>query len=150
MPRAFRLVLVIFLALFAAGVVSAQGAPGPKPAWPAYLFSIFLGFGTGQYWVGGNGNPFLIGDLSCVGIAAIGAGLALGSPAPSSSGLSGASAGYLMIGVGAIAFSVFRIWELIDVFGAVDDARSAGKVAALEPVVTGSLTQLEMGVRLHF
>jgi len=149
MPRAFRLVLVISFALFAADVVFAQDALETKPAWPAYLFSIFLGFGTGQYWVGGNGNPFLIGEVSCVGVAAIGAALALGSPAPTSSGLSGGSLGYLMIGAGTIALSVFRIWELINVFGAVDDARRAGKVAAFEPMVNGNLTQLEIGVRLH-
>ena len=149
MPRAFRLVLVISLALFAAGVVFAQEARETKPVWPAYLFSIFLGFGTGQYWVGGNGNPFLIGEVSCVGIAVIGAALAFGSPAPTSSGLSGGSVGYLMIGAGAIALSIFRIWELVNVFGAVDDARRAGKVAAFEPIVDGNLTQLEIGVRLH-
>ena len=150
MLRAFRLVLVISLALFAAGVVFAQDAPETKPAWPAYLFSIFLGLGTGQYWVGGNGNLFLIGEVSCVGFALIGTALALGSPAPtSSSGLSGGSLGYLMIGAGAIVLSIFRIWELINVFGAVDDARRTGKVAALEPVVNGNLTQLEIGVCLH-
>jgi hypothetical protein len=54
-----------------------------------------------------------------------------------------------MIGAGTIALSVFRIWELINVFGAVDDARRAGKVAAFEPMVNGNLTQLEIGVRLH-
>jgi len=87
--------------------------------------------------------------VSCVGVAAIGAALAVGSPAPTSSGLSGGSLGYLMIGAGTIALSVFRIWELINVFGAVDDARRAGKVAAFEPMVNGNLTQLEIGVRLH-
>ncbi|HTP58863.1 MAG TPA: hypothetical protein VMM82_08095 [Spirochaetia bacterium] len=121
------------------GAVFAQAASEPKPAWPAYLFSIFLGFGTGQYWAGQNGNLFLVGDASCIGVMGIGAVL----------GSSGASAGYLMIGASAIAFSVFRIWELIDVFGAVDRAKKAGQVAQLEPVIKVDPSSVEVGVTLR-
>ena len=119
----------------------AQGSPGTKPAWPAYVFSIFLGFGTGQYWVGGNGNLFLVADLSCVGLMAAGAVTAF-------SASSSMTVGYLMIGASAMAFSAFRIWELIDVFGAVEDSRKEGKVAQMEPVLSVSPTSLGLGVRL--
>jgi hypothetical protein len=148
MSHAGKLVIMMLIMVLAAGVVFAQSAPAPKPAWPAYLFSIFLGFGTGQFWVGGNGNLFLIGDLSCVGVMAAGAVTVLSSSPSSTSGLSGVSVGYLMIGVSAVALSVFRIWELIDVFGAVEAARKEGKVAEMEPVLSVSPTSLEMGVRL--
>lgn len=142
MSHAGKLVVMVLAVMLTAGAVSAQSAPEPKPSWPAYVFSIFVGFGTGQYWAGGNGNLFLIADLSCVGVMTAGAVAAASSTPPG-------TVGYVMIGVSAIAFSAFRIWELLDVFGAVEEARKAGKVAAVDPVLGISPTSLELGVRLH-
>lgn len=140
------------VALLALAVVSvspaafAQDAQAtPRPAWPAYLFSIFVGFGTGQYWVGENGTLFLVGDLSSLAVVGVGAIVAASSPSASS----GATAGYVAAGVGAIAFSLFRIWELIDVLGAVENARKAARVAEIAPVVDVRATSLEVGVQLR-
>jgi hypothetical protein len=149
MHQPSRVIVLSLALLFAHAAAFAQSAPEPKPAWPAYLFSIFVGFGTGPYWVGQNGNLFLIGDLSCVGVAAAGALVAFSSSPSSGTGFSGASAGYLMISAAAIAFSVLRIWELIDVFGAVQKARKAGVVAELEPAVSIDPTSLGIGVSLR-
>ncbi len=145
-----RKVLVVALALVLAGASAFAQAPAePKPAWPSFVFSIFLGFGTGQYWAGQNGNLFLVADVSCLTVLTTGAVLALSLPPSPGAGFSAGSAGYLMISISAIAYCAFRIWELLDVFGAVDRARKAGAVAFLEPVVGFDPTSLEVGVMLH-
>jgi hypothetical protein len=145
---ASKLVIITCTVTLAAGIAFAQATPEAKPAWPAYLFSIFLGFGTGQYWVGENGNLFLIGDASCVGVVALGAvmaSLSAGTSPPSAQ----VTVGYVMVGVGAIALSVFRIWELIDIFGVVDTARKSGKVAEIDPVIIASPASFGLGAQLH-
>ena len=151
MSDILKIILVMLCIILTAGVLFAQSATDAKPAWPAYFFSIFLGFGTGQYWVGSNANLFLVGDLSCVGVIAIGAVIVYGSSGSSSRpALTGAGLGYLMIGVSAIVYSAFRLWELLDVFNAVDKAKQAGSVTEFYPVVTVNPTSIELGFRLRF
>jgi hypothetical protein len=151
MSHILKIIVVMLCIILFADALFAQSPTDVRPAWPASLFSIFLGFGTGQYWVGSNGNLFLVGDLSCVGVIAIGAVIVYGSSRSSSSpALSGAGAGYLMIGVSAIAYSAFRLWELLDVFNAVDTARRAGSVTEFYPVVAVNPTSIELGFRIRF
>ena len=150
MSHALKVILVMLGVTVAVGMLFAQSAPEAKPSWPAYLFSILLGFGIGPYWVGGNGNPFLVGDISCVGVMAIGALIVHGGGGLSStSTFSGEDAGYLMIGAAAIAYSVFRIWELLDVFNAVEIAKTTGVVADFDPIVTANSVSLELDLRLR-
>ena len=150
MSNTLRVLLVSLGVMLAVGALFAQSDPEVKPAWPAYLFSILLGFGTGPYWVGGNGNLFLVSDLSCVGFVAIGSVIVYGCDGLSSrSTLSGEAAGYLVIGAAAITYSIFRIWELLEVFNAVDKAKKAGLVADFNPIVTVNPTSLELDFRLR-
>ena len=61
MSRLFKVVSLMLLVFLAAGALFAQDQP-KKPVWPAYVFSLALGFGSGQYYLHENGTPFLIGD----------------------------------------------------------------------------------------
>ncbi|HVN77549.1 MAG TPA: hypothetical protein VMW38_00995, partial [Terriglobia bacterium] len=133
MSRLVKVVLLMLLVFLAAGSVFAQTTPPPKSSTPAYLLAILLGFGSGQYYVGENGTPFLIGDLAGWGMEIAGY-LVILSDASSASYTSTADTGaYLVLG-GAAVLLVSRIWEIVDVFGAVDKARAAGRVAVV-PVI---------------
>jgi hypothetical protein len=158
MSRFLKIVSLTLLILLAGGALFAQGTQA-KPAWPAYAFSIVLGFGTGQYWVGANGTPFLIGDI--VGLAGIVIGevvivssvaSALASPSVSSveSAGTGVVVGYGIVVVGGLVYLVSRVWEFVDVFGAVDKAKKAGKVVEVVPVVEVRRTSFELGVSLKY
>jgi hypothetical protein len=158
MSRFLKIVSLSLLILLAAGALFAQGTQ-PKQAWPAYAFSILLGFGTGQYYVGANGTPFLIGDLVGVGGVVVGevvilssVASALSNPTSSSvaSGGAGVIVGYGLIVVGGIVYLVSHVWEIIDIFPAVDKARKAGKVVEVVPVVDVRRTSFELGVSLKY
>jgi len=159
MSRFTKAVLVVLLVLAVAGVAFGQGAPFMRPAWPAYALSIFFGFGTGHYYVGANGTPFLIGDVG--GIAAVGVGYALIASSLISTGLNpsstnvgsletGVITGYGLIVVGGIVYAISRIVEDISIFGAVDSAVKAGKVAQIEPVLQLTNTSLEVGLSIRY
>ncbi len=143
------LYIVLVLAMLVGMVSWAQDAQ-PKAAWPAYFFSIVSGFGTGRYYLGQDGTPFLIGDL--VGLGGIGAAF-IRALAASSSGEGSLSAGFQALGLylgGFIVYLVCRVWEFIDVFGAVDRAKEAGQVVEVVPVVDVRRTSLELEVSLKF
>ena len=145
MSRLKRVVSLMLLVFFAAGSLSAQ-AVQPKSSAPAYILTLLLGFGTGQYYVGENGNPFLIGEL--VGYAAVLGGVlidASANPGGYTFGYAYDYTGVYIAAAGVVELLVFRIWEIVDVFGAVDRARAAGRVA-LVPVVSIQRTSFEPGV----
>ncbi len=158
MSRFTKAVLVVLLALAVAGVAFGQDAPFVRPAWPAYALSILFGFGTGHYYVGANGTPFLIGDVG--GIAAIGVGYALIASTLISTGLgqntnvgsveTGVITGYGLIVVGGVVYAISRIVEDITIFGAVDRAVKSGKVAQIEPVLQLTNTSLELGLSIRY
>ncbi len=158
MSRFVKVVMISLLILLAAGTLFAQDA-GPKAAFPAYALSILLGFGTGHYYVGANGTPFLIGDLVGVGGMAAGGIIAVASlfsaaTNPTYTGaanaISGAAIGYGVLGVGAAVYLVSRVWEDISIFGAVDAAKKAGKVAEVVPVVNIQPTSFELGLSVKY
>jgi hypothetical protein len=157
MSRFLKIVTLALLILLAAGSLFAQSSA--KPAWPAYPLAIILGYGTGQYYVGANGTPFLVADI--VGDVAVYGGLiwAVSSAAsvltnPSATGAADAATGvfigYGLVGVGSVVLLVSRIWQIVDVFGAVDKAKSAGKVVEVVPVVDVQRTSFELGVSLKY
>ena len=123
------------------GIAFAQA----KSAVPAYALSILLGFGSGHSYAGSpKSTTFLIGDLASVGVAAVG-GVMIVSAAKSgatttdvSSGtkaLGNALSGALVMGLGGLSFSVFRIWEIIDIFGTVETQKKANVLASLNPSI---------------
>jgi hypothetical protein len=151
LSRFLRIVTFALLAFLAAGVVSAQDAQ-PKAAWPAYAYSLLLGFGSGQYYLGANGTPFLVGDLIGVG-AWIGGGifaLSARSTTDAQAAISSTVTGSVFIIVGSLVYLVSHVWEIIDVFHAVDSAQRAGRVVEIVPVVDVRRTAWELGVSLRF
>ena len=136
-----RMLLVVLLVLLTAGAVFAQSAETPKAAWPAYGLAIFLGFGTGHWYLGESGTAFLIGDAG--GMALMVGGYVYMAAAlfnSASSGSFGSSAstittGTAVMGVGALVYAVSRIWEIVDIFGTTERVRQAGRVADLQPVI---------------
>jgi hypothetical protein len=154
MSRFLRIVTFALLAFLAAGAAFAQEAQDaqPKAAWPAYAYSLLLGFGSGQYYLGTNGTPFLIGDLIGVG-AWIGGGifaLSARSTTDAQAAISSTVTGSVFIIVGSLVYLVSHVWEIIDVFRAVDSAQRAGRVVEIVPVVDVRTTAWELGVSLRF
>jgi hypothetical protein len=58
--------------------------------------------------------------------------------------------GYGIVVVGGLVYLVSRVWEFVDVFGAVDKAKKAGKVVEVVPVVEVRRTSFELGVSLKY
>jgi hypothetical protein len=157
MSRFLRIVTMALLILLAGGALFAQGSA--KASWPAYPLAIIVGYGTGQYYVGANGTPFLIADV--VGDAALYGGLiyavvsaasVIGNQSMSgaANATTGVLVGYGIAGVGSVVLLVSRIWQIVDVFGAVDKARADGKVVEVVPVVDVRRTSFELGVSLKY
>lgn len=136
MNRFFKILAIVLIVLFCAGVLFAQSGPASKPGWPAYAFSILLGFGTGQFYLGENGVGFLVGDLALyAGIAGYYVNL-LTLPYGDYSALqTRIFVGSAILGIGSVITLVSRVWEIIDVIGSVDRLTKEGKVASLTPTL---------------
>ena len=141
MKRIFASLLLALLLVPASTFAESQ-----KSTIPAYLLSILLGFGTGHmYAESPKSGIFLwseIGSLAAVaggGIySTVSAASAInsansGSLSGTTSAASGAMTGLLITSVGSIAYGVFRIWEVVDIFGTVDQQRKAGILASAQP-----------------
>lgn len=131
MPKTKKIISCLVLVFFMLTAVSY--GEEAKSAVPAYLLSIFLGYGTGHFYLGDDSASFfLITELCSTGVMLAGVILmfALVNPFDPYASLSAATAGYVVVGVGALAMGVFHIWEIIDVFGAVDEAKKRGAVAS--------------------
>ena len=148
----------MLLVLLAAGALFAQDAQ-PKAEGPAQAFSVLPSFGTGQYYVGANGIPFLTADV--VSWAGWVAGIAveyaaaydpsLYSISPYEGGLVAQATGLGIVLAGGL---------VVLVFSNVDRAKKAGKVAEIVPVFTVQctsfgagvlpVTSLELGVALKY
>ncbi len=126
--------------MLSANSLFAKPQETPRQAWPAYAFSILLGFGTGQYYLGENGTGFLIGDVGGI-VCMVGGYVYMASALISAASLSPGSSlttvgtGYAIVGVGAVVYLVSRVWEVVDIFGTAERLRKGGKVAGLQPVI---------------
>jgi hypothetical protein len=157
-----RLARITALALVLFTVASSAFAqePGPKSSFPAYLFTLFLGFGTGHYYLGANGTPFLLGDVAGVGLATAGlviagvnaAGGAYAVDGVMTDGFRGALIGFGVAGAGCIVLAISRVCEIVDIFAKVDQARAEGRVASvtMEPAFSVTGTSFEAGVSLRY
>ncbi len=150
-----RKALVLFLLVaVGAGTAFAQASPPPREAWPAYGLSIFVGFGTGHYYLGANGTPFLIGDVAGLGL--VGGGYIymlssiLGAASnPYSFDPATAYVGYGIVGLGVLVFVVSRVWEVVDVFGVVERLRGEGKVV-VTPVIRVESNQTSVELAFNY
>jgi hypothetical protein len=124
--------------------VSAKGQDKPKSAAPAFFLSVFVGFGTGQYYCGTNGTPFLLLDILGLTMTFVGVPAAISSQNFS-------DAAYFLV-VGPFTFLFSRIWQIFDVFWAIDEARRAGRVAKVVPAIAVDVrrTSFDLGVSLKY
>jgi len=152
MSRHIRFTALLLVLVLAAGGAFAEGAQA-KSAFPAYALSFLLGFGTGQYYLGENGTPFLIGDAVGLGLEVggliyevVSAASVTSDSASYESAVTGVYVGYGIVLVGGIVYMVSHVWEILDVFSAVDRARQAGTVAAVSPIIDVTTTAYEPGI----
>ena len=135
--RQLRNVTIVLLLLVVYEHTFAEPPTSSRPGWPATALSIFLGFGTGQYYLGQNGTGFLIADL--LGLAAMVAGAEIGIayPPPSSHSTAPYSAetnlAYALAGAGAFVYVISRIWEVVDVLDLEDRLQYEGKISMALP-----------------
>lgn len=143
MKKAFK-IMIIVMVLLAIMSTSVFAQSAKKDAMPAYLLSIFLGFGTGHFYLGSsNAFTFLLLDGGFLAVEIIGSSLMLASAQSAvndiytngTASTSGITLGYAMVLAGALGYLGVRIWEIVDIFGQVDKMRAKGKIAQLLPKI---------------
>ncbi len=160
MNKSFKVLAIVLVVLFCAGTLFAQSDEGKKAAWPAYAFSILLGFGTGQFYLGESGVGFLLGDLA--GVAGVIGGsvyffsasvAAITNPDPIAAATELGTAtliAYTIIGVGTVVTLVSRIWEVVDTIGTVDRLTKEGRVAVLMPTLDVRPNAVSFGLSYRY
>jgi len=149
MTRGIRIAILVLAIFMATGTVFAADN-APRAAWPAYAFSILLGFGSGQYYMGTDGLWFTVGDVAGLGLilgggiyALTAAGSALGAAANGSyttaatTAEGGVLVAYGIIVVGSIVWGVSRIWEIVDTVLTAPKLMSQGKLAVAPVIEAG-------------
>lgn len=131
MQKAKKLIACTVLIFFM--LATATYAEEAKSPVPAYLLSFLLGFGTGHFYLGDDSaSLFLIGELCGTGLIIASLFIALsgfdlfGSDPHSFE----STIAQVVAGIGILTLTIFRIWEIIDIFGAVDDAKKRGTAAS--------------------
>jgi hypothetical protein len=146
--KCFGLCLAILC--MAVMAVDAQQTIPPKPAWPGYAMAIFLGFGSGQYYLGANGTPFLIGDIAGIAVMAGGYAYMLVGAMSAPDPYAVITTSYIIIAAGGLVYSVTRVWEIIDIFGTAERMRQAGKVVRILPDISVQPTCISLGMTLRY
>jgi hypothetical protein len=145
MSRIARIVAVSLIMLFAAGIVFSDDQQAQNQSNEALIFGRFIGFGSGQFFLGHNGTGFLIGDS--VGIVAMVAGVIIIPPGFPNGRyyIPTATTALAVFGAGALEYLISRIWEMNDLRKAI-----AGKVSFVAPEFQIGDTSLEMGISFRF
>jgi TM2 domain-containing membrane protein YozV len=145
-------VLVVVILVLAVGAVALSAQQPKKDAAPAYLFSWLLGFGSGHFYLNDPGAVrFLVLDILSYG-ATIGGYVVMYSALydPYADFDAAMSRIYIGGGIaigGAILLAAARIWEIIDIFRAVNEQRAAGQVV-MRPAV--EIRRDDVSVALSF
>jgi hypothetical protein len=134
--------VILLLLLVAAGSLFAEDA-GARPVWPAYLFSILLGFGSGQYYLGQDGMPFLVADIAGCAVEIIGLGIEFSGIASLyrfsyygtdyQNALDQVWTGLAVVVGGGAVLVVSRVFQIVGVARETGRARSGEKVSGAEP-----------------
>ena len=142
MSRGIRIAAIV-LAIFLAGGTVFAADTAPKAAWPAYAFSLLLGFGSGQYYMGTDGLWYTVGDVA--GLAAIAGGylymagslVSAGTSSSYTSVATGVTVGYGIMVVGALLWGVTRVWEVVDTVITAPKLTGQGKLAVAPVIEAG-------------
>lgn len=139
--------------------------PTPKNATPAYLLTIFLGFGTGHFYLGApHAVTFLVLDGAGVaGMALGGVLVAAGESYRANCGgfdlfcgfsqsMGRLAAGLGLIGLSGTYFLVVRILEVVDIFRQADVLRGEEKVASarIRPTIVPTADGVSFGLNVSF
>jgi peptidoglycan/LPS O-acetylase OafA/YrhL len=142
MNHAPRVAAAALLLVLASAMTLTAQQPFQEPArdpTPAVLFTILLGFGTGHFYLqDGAGLRFLLLEGGALAVSVVGMGLMMAS-LYSVDYYAGEFPPEYLAGLGlglfgAVAFSAFRIWEIVDLLATVNEQRAAGKVT-MRPAV---------------
>jgi hypothetical protein len=153
MSRGFKIVVLLLLLL---AVASSGAFAQAKDPLPAYLLSIFLGFGTGHFYMHDHAAvKFLILDASALVVIITGAiieGVSAASWLASSDWVSGkfpagVYIGYGLVVVGSLAITGFRVWQVIDIFRV---AKGKGKVSMLPTLDLTPQNEPSYGLTLSY
>jgi hypothetical protein len=117
MSRGFKIVVLLLLLL---AVASSGAFAQARDPLPAYLLSIFLGFGTGHFYMHDHSAvKFLLLDAGAVVVIIAGSIIEVVSAASvitTGEISAGVWIGYGMVIVGSVALLGFRVWQVIDIF----------------------------------
>ena len=132
------------IALILGGIIIPSSLFAEKEATPAYLLTIFIGFGSGHgYAESPKWSSFCLAEVGSLVIYAVGTGMYANAITSvkyySSTSISDASSkaatGALVMGMGAIALSVSRVWEIVDIFGTVEKQKKLGILTSFDPSI---------------
>ena len=147
MKKGTRILTILLLFVFIGGIGYTQNS-ATKQEWPAYFLSILIGFGTGHFYLGDeNGKYFLIGGLTGTGLLIGGlVYLRFSDTRPEDRFET-----MMLLTLGGVSvFLIARVWEIIDIFFAVDRARKKGEIAQFEPYIDVSPTRTGFGISFKF
>ena len=136
---ALLLVLASAMTLTAQEAAPALALGPERDPTPALLLTILLGFGTGHFFLqDGAGLRFLLLEGGAFTVSVIGMGLMMASRY-SMDYYAGEFPPDFLVGLGlgvfgALAFSGFRIWEIVDLLATVNEQRAAGRLT-IRPAV---------------
>jgi hypothetical protein len=154
-----RIVVVLLLGVMLVAALPAEDQASPRPMAPAVLLSIFLGFGSGQYYLGESGVLFTVGDVAGIGLVAGGVAYVLVAWADTahyttkltsygSESYPETTAGYVMLGGGIVVYAVSRVWQLINVVSY--RPRKAEQTSSLTPVIEARPQGVSFAVRWQY
>jgi hypothetical protein len=149
--------LAVILVLLLVAATSSLAQEPTKDAMPAYLLSIFLGFGTGHFYLQDKAAiTFLLLDIGAYGVIIAGGVIALVAVySPDIYAYSTeeiwdrAMTGLWMMLIGSLAYLGIRVWEIVDVISTVNEMRASGKVA-VRPAVELTPGNARVGVTLSY
>jgi hypothetical protein len=151
-------ILAVVLVLLLVAATSSLAQEVKKDAVPAYLLTIFLGFGTGHFYLQDKAaTTFLLLEIGAYGVMIGGAVLALTSvysldpySDPYITGFpTEFMVGLVMTLVGSVAYLGIHIWELVDLIKTVNEMRAAGKVT-MRPSIKLTPGNALVGVALSY
>ena len=126
-----------------------------KSETPAYLLSIFIGFGSGHtYAESPKSTTFLIAELGSLAVTDAGAGIYLSAIGSAYTGdysatLSKATTSIIITGIGGVIMSAARIWKVVDIFETVEThkAQASSQVSARQSMSTRKASRWDSATR---